>query len=36
MDGKSIAEVYDELTKQKYNSEYTDLYANGMEPAFTE
>ena len=36
MAGKSIAEVYDELTRQKYNSEYTDLYANGMEPAFTE
>jgi hypothetical protein len=36
MEGKSIAEVYDELTKQKYNSEYTDLYKNGMEPAFTE
>lgn len=36
MNGKSIAEVYDELTKQKYNSEYHDLYANGMEPAFTE
>ena len=36
MNGKSIAEVYDELTKQKYNSEYTDLYANGVQPAFTE
>jgi hypothetical protein len=36
MNGKSIAEVYDDLTRQKYNSEYTDLYANGMEPAFTE
>jgi hypothetical protein len=34
--GKSIAEVYDELTKQKYSNEYHDLYANGMEPAFTE
>jgi len=36
MNGKSIAEVYDELTKQKYNTEYTDLYANGVQPAFTE
>lgn len=36
LNGKSIAEVYDELTKQKYNSEYTDLYANGVRPAFTE
>jgi hypothetical protein len=36
LNGKSIAEVYDELTKQKYNSEYTDLYANGVQPAFTE
>jgi len=36
MANKSIAEVYDDLTRQKYNSEYTDLYKNGMEPAFTE
>ena len=36
LNDKSIAEVYDELTKQKYNSEYTDLYANGVQPAFTE
>ena len=36
LNDKSIAEVYDELTKQKYNSEYHDLYANGVQPAFTE
>jgi hypothetical protein len=36
MTDKSIAEVYDELTRQKYNSEYTNLYANGVQPAFTE
>jgi len=36
LNGKSIAEVYDELTKQKYNNEYKDLYQNGIQPAFTE
>lgn len=36
LNNKSIAEVYDDLTKQKYNSEYHDLYANGVQPAFTE
>jgi hypothetical protein len=36
LNGKSIGEVYDQLTKQKYSSEYNDLYTSGMEPAFSE